>query len=627
MKISRNDPCPCGSGKKYKACCKVQDDVRARARALIGEDAFDEAEATWLAVAREAEVWGADLAPTPGYGTSRDAAPSLILVTAEGFVIHTEMLSHRPAGPGERARAVAAAVNAAGRLVGVLPKRLEVPHKDLVDALGHELAGRGVTVEYGDPEELFEAMNEALESVDPGVSRGKMTVALTWRETEAPARELADFHEAAAAFYTAAPWASEATDGPLLLELPREPDADLTGLDLPERHQWAASVMGSMGQSFGVALYSQPGDLADILMAEDSLGAALESTGFSITVDFDRKGELTRTMQREIAAARWPIAGSRAYPRLFGFGLPGRRVTARDVRMATLALRAIAVHARGGDALAETGVGVTPFDPDEEYEHRLDWFPMPDQPRPICAEGPGAAPEASLDPEDRELEAMAVAAEERVHRFETWLREQDVPEAEIGTDARNAEAWEWFLAGPRHPGAVTEFDLRLFLYDVYPRKCDAPAEAARVLPRSMRRMVRWLEEHDQVRYPFAAAVLDELDAIEARARDMGEPLEETLLSLSHDVYDDLENRALLPDDDIPGVPGGWPDMMSIDVARLRHELQRRWLLWFDALVRGGTTDFVELMEVLITRQQEWERTPHPGFDGRTPTQVVLDNAR
>jgi hypothetical protein len=29
-KVSRNDPCPCGSGKKYKACCYgtgVEDDL------------------------------------------------------------------------------------------------------------------------------------------------------------------------------------------------------------------------------------------------------------------------------------------------------------------------------------------------------------------------------------------------------------------------------------------------------------------------------------------------------------------------------------------------------------------------------------------------------------------------
>ncbi|RKY40214.1 MAG: hypothetical protein DRP85_09010 [Candidatus Makaraimicrobium thalassicum] len=27
VKIGRNDPCPCGSGKKYKKCCQAQDEA------------------------------------------------------------------------------------------------------------------------------------------------------------------------------------------------------------------------------------------------------------------------------------------------------------------------------------------------------------------------------------------------------------------------------------------------------------------------------------------------------------------------------------------------------------------------------------------------------------------------
>jgi predicted metal-binding transcription factor (methanogenesis marker protein 9) len=27
MKVGRNDPCPCGSGKKYKKCCIAKDAV------------------------------------------------------------------------------------------------------------------------------------------------------------------------------------------------------------------------------------------------------------------------------------------------------------------------------------------------------------------------------------------------------------------------------------------------------------------------------------------------------------------------------------------------------------------------------------------------------------------------
>jgi|GEM_PF-6802039 hypothetical protein len=30
MKIGRNDPCPCASGKKYKKCCLAKDEARER---------------------------------------------------------------------------------------------------------------------------------------------------------------------------------------------------------------------------------------------------------------------------------------------------------------------------------------------------------------------------------------------------------------------------------------------------------------------------------------------------------------------------------------------------------------------------------------------------------------------
>jgi hypothetical protein len=39
MKIGRNDPCPCGSGKKYKRCCLPKDDEQRAQRAAATDDA------------------------------------------------------------------------------------------------------------------------------------------------------------------------------------------------------------------------------------------------------------------------------------------------------------------------------------------------------------------------------------------------------------------------------------------------------------------------------------------------------------------------------------------------------------------------------------------------------------
>src|SRR5215210_6501231 len=35
MKVGRNDPCPCGSGKKYKKCCMDKDQAAERARPAL----------------------------------------------------------------------------------------------------------------------------------------------------------------------------------------------------------------------------------------------------------------------------------------------------------------------------------------------------------------------------------------------------------------------------------------------------------------------------------------------------------------------------------------------------------------------------------------------------------------
>ena len=38
MKIGRNDPCHCGSGKKYKHCCYAKDSVKQEIPAEVAEE-------------------------------------------------------------------------------------------------------------------------------------------------------------------------------------------------------------------------------------------------------------------------------------------------------------------------------------------------------------------------------------------------------------------------------------------------------------------------------------------------------------------------------------------------------------------------------------------------------------
>ncbi len=42
-KVSRNDPCPCGSGKKYKQCCLNQDESNSSVNksGIVSDDIKD----------------------------------------------------------------------------------------------------------------------------------------------------------------------------------------------------------------------------------------------------------------------------------------------------------------------------------------------------------------------------------------------------------------------------------------------------------------------------------------------------------------------------------------------------------------------------------------------------------
>lgn len=608
LKASRNDPCPCGSGKKYKACCMTGDMARERVRAVVGDELFEAAEAEMRALADEQRTWEGDVMPI---GTRKDEG-AVVLLTAGPLVVHVEVLPYRPAGAEERAVTLAQALSAAGRAGSTLPQTLHVRDEEVAAALEPLLRARGIGVQAADLPGLDEAVQAVMSGMGvPEIAR-RLTTPDTWRETGASAQELAAFHEAAAAFYRLAPWDEPATQRPLLLELPDETP-------------WAASVMGDGGVAYGLALYSQPADMITLMMT----GEPGTMQGSALTVDYDQRGPLTAAMLREIKAAGWPIAGARAHPRLFGLNLPGDRVQAEHVRTATLCLRAVNALVRGDDPVEETEVRVSglplPFDNrDEEWDEwedddSLGWFRTVPFATPICAEGPGADPPAALRGWE-DADAIHAAELERLPRLEAWLRDH-IQEARKA-DLENARHWCEYLAMMGLPaGAVTEYDLRLYIYDLFIRKTDPSGEAVDALRTSFIAILRYFEEQEGIVYPFAHAVLDELREVETRAEQAAMSLRDALLTLSYEVYDDLDLRVMNHARDEEECVG-WPDMMSPAIAVLDRELQRRWLLWYDELVRAGTTDFEALEQALLERQRAWEQAPHPAHDGRTPAEVI-----
>lgn len=609
MKPSRNDPCPCGSGKKYKACHLAADESAARAERRLGRPAALEARVT--EVARRAPVWEADVVPLQEMFRETGEPGSLVIVGAGGLIVSGDVLARRCVGVAARAAAILGAVTAAGAKTGLLPERLRVRDAVLAAALAPELERRGIIPERGEVAELDDAIESSLQHLAGGVAAGSACAPWAWAETEATPDELAEFHAAAADFHRAEPWQRLADSNTLVLRFPGEEEP------------WAVSVMGAGGMYYGLAVYSDPRDL-DILAEREATGAEFISAmrGWSLTLSFDPKKDLSRPMRREVASAGWELAGPDAYPTLFGLRLPGRRITAELLNRMTGACRAIA-------AFTSQERPQVPFvDPDSGVSvallhagSALPWPPL-ERAHAVGAEGPGADPEAVLRARgDKDLVLPDEA--ERLNRFLAWLDAQRPSRAAREREARTALTWARMLVASSLPaGSATEFDLRRFLYDFVVEFDPIPKATAKHLTRSLRRLFRYYAEHEGIVYPWADGVLAELDEIAEGVDDVRDVLD----AAGGYLMEDIDQRLFGPALSVPGLERGWMTRAG-PAATLWPELQRRWLIWYDEAVRSGITDLGDLHDVLVGRQRQWENTPHPALGGQTPKRVLSDAER
>jgi hypothetical protein len=114
--------------------------------------------------------------------------------------------------------------------------------------------------------------------------------------------------------------------------------------------------------------------------------------------------------------------------------------------------------------------------------------------------------------------------------------------------------------------------------------------------------------------------LSELDEASAGAEDVRDVVDELRGGVGMDVL----IRALRPAAEVPGTGTGWAFVLDLETSSLRYELHRRWLMWHDEVVRGGITHTADVRDILIGRQRQWENTPHPRYEGRTPKQVLME---
>jgi SEC-C motif len=387
MKISRNAPCPCGSGRKYKDCCLPHDPERQHSTGQPSRDAFRAARET-LVAARSEDWWEADVLPLPWtLGDDPDARPSLLAVMAGNLVVHSEVL-RRPSGEeSEVAAVLLAAVEDAAELVGRLPRDLAVRHPEVAVHMDPRLRVQGCSVR-AEPH-LSHLDRMAVEMAYRGdttterVSRLVLSRPDTWGAWGLEPALVGRIFAAASDFWRAAPWD---------VFLP----FDIVEAGLPDGAAWYVAILGAPGPPRGVVLYADFDD-CQTSASSDSLSDLVEKVEDRFyTVMFEGAASLPRPMRREVARGAWPVAEPAAYPRLMAVNTPAGGLSREDAAMLATVMDGVASLVRRNRDEILDDRWRTWADPSSGVRFTSVWPPA-DEPDD---EGDGWAPDESGWPAD-----------------------------------------------------------------------------------------------------------------------------------------------------------------------------------------------------------------------------------
>ncbi|MDT8369521.1 MAG: SEC-C metal-binding domain-containing protein [Longimicrobiales bacterium] len=333
----RNDPCPCGSGRKYKRCCGPRD---------VAADA----QMTHAAMRRSAAggVWSADVVPMPCVideaGSER---PVAVVVMAGEFVLYHKIRGRLGGDAPAVAEALALGIGKAVEEVERPPDTLFVRHEEVRDALAPLLAPRGIEVRFrAEIPEIRDLARSLMADLGgppfwPPVARSE-----SWLGWEVAPSLVAELFEAAATFWENAPWRVMEN-----MQAPR--------CELPSGRAWTSMVLGNGGEEFGLVLHSEHTDAFERPGLEDPDAAFSGVEGRMLSLIFEPLSEMPKRARKEIAIRRWRVADTRACPDLMTVNTPGGGVSEDDVRDMIEILRAMPRFARrhGPDLEREIDTG------------------------------------------------------------------------------------------------------------------------------------------------------------------------------------------------------------------------------------------------------------------------------
>lgn len=606
MATQRNDPCSCGSGRKYKHCCLIKD--RETTSGPILPPHVREG-------ASEAQIWEADLIAMPGVrGNKPHGGSALCLVVADGFILQAEVLEATVSEIEETASILEKHVLEGARKVGVLPSRIRVGYPEIAETLAPLLRPRGIVHVQAEPfVDIPDAVRSFFDQFYEGGAWPPGGTRETWQGWGRSPAEIGDLFRAAAGFFRFAPWRFTYSDRPLLAWM-------------ADGREWSTAIMGAAEGEFGLGLYSSFGDFMAILEGEQkSVWENGQGRIFGLT--FESLGDLPRRMQKEIVGAGWEVTSPQAYPLLLSARSPGGGIYQTDWDDLVALLQAI-------PRFFETTGGVVEGDPpdpwfDPETGVRLLLLPeegIEDESRilaPGGPEGPGADPLAVRDPDtpasDDDLEPGVLAT------FWAWLVRGGFADSTVRKHTGNVEELLFFLWN--YQGipvrALHEYDLREFLFDWVHRKSGLSMTRVEALPGSLRRFFDFMREELGIRLPWSKAVVAERELYRYRADTCpGGPFwdpetRDWMEALTMDLF----SRVLVHDNTL-GADGEWGATMGSVEWSLHNQLQRLWLTWRDEVIRNGITDAYDVGRTVLARQREWETKPNALVGNQTPLKAI-----
>ncbi len=198
------------------------------------------------------------------------------------------------------------------------------------------------------------------------------------------------------------------------------------------------------------------------------------------------------------------------------------------------------------------------------------------------------------------------------------------------TDLANAELFINVMQGELgvYLPAVSELDLRIFLYDLLPRKMMGSRAAANGVRASLKRFFDYLSAEEDLRYSWAKAILRDKRSFEDRWDTFpgGSYLDYPVAEWMNELTEDLMVRAFVPSRALAGADE-WSQEMGIEEVTLYDELQRLWLTWRDEEIRFGHDSPPALVTRLLKRQAEWTTAPHSRLKNRSPSEAISAERR